>query len=126
MAAAVCIHGTTFDAFRAIQKSGLNRMKRQHIHFSSKHFKSADVSNTAKPAVAGTQPSSPDDQRDAQHKSSAHSPGPGPRDAGWRLALHWPDASSQAGIRFFISSNEVILSEGINGRSGAGPPLTNL
>ena len=39
----VCIHGTYYKAWAMIRNTGLNKMKRGHIHMASQHFGSEEM-----------------------------------------------------------------------------------
>lgn len=79
-----CVHGTTYLAWKEIKKHGLNKMKRRHIHFSSKPFQSAEI-------VSGMRSTSE-----------------------VLIAINLPLALED-GVLFYVSDNQVLLSEGVNG-----------
>jgi 2'-phosphotransferase len=79
-----CIHGTTHEAWRAIAKSGLNRMGRRHVHFCSKPFQSTEI-------ISGMRNTS-------------------------EVLIHVDIAAAvRDGVPFYVSSNQVLLSEGVAG-----------
>ena len=81
----IAIHGTSENAWKSIQSSGLHRMRRSHIHFS--------------PGVVGVDA----EVRSGMRPSSA-------------VHVYLDTARAMAaGIRFYRSSNNVILSDGIDG-----------
>jgi len=80
----VCVHGTYWKAWSQIKRTGLNKMARQHIHFSSKDFRSQDI-------ISGMR-------------------------GNCQVLVHVDMAKAMRdGLKFYISSNEVILSEGQDG-----------
>jgi 2'-phosphotransferase len=80
----VVVHGTTLSAWASIQKNGLNRMARQHIHF-------AQGLPSHEGVISGMRSSS--------------------------TVLIYLDLALalQAGIPFYLSSNGVVLSPGLDG-----------
>jgi RNA:NAD 2'-phosphotransferase (TPT1/KptA family)/inhibitor of KinA sporulation pathway (predicted exonuclease) len=79
-----CIHGTYYKAWGSILRTGLSRMKRKHIHFSSKPFLSTET-------ISGMRNTC-------------------------EVLVHVDMARAMAdGIPFYVSSNQVILTEGLNG-----------
>ncbi|KAF1979333.1 hypothetical protein BU23DRAFT_549336 [Bimuria novae-zelandiae CBS 107.79] len=95
----VVVHGTDEHAWNLILKSGgLRRMGRNHIHFASglpAGFKALD-----EPASAG------EPEKEAPPVIS------GMRKSAIVLVYVDIQAAMQAGIKFFVSENEVILTEG--------------
>jgi 2'-phosphotransferase len=79
------IHGTTMKAWKSIKVSGLNRMRRSHIHFAS--------------GIVGVDA---DVRSGMRASSSVH------------IYLDVPKCM-QKGIKFYRSENNVILTEGIDG-----------
>lgn len=80
------VHGTTYLALKEIQKSGLNKMGRSHIHFAiSENF------------ISGN-----------KEQSGIRS--------NCQVLIYLNMKSAMAdGIEFYISENKVVLSSGING-----------
>ena len=88
----VCIHGTTNEAFKSIQKSGLKIMGRKHIHCAS---------------------GLPKDRRNPNSEDEGVVSG-----ARWNSEVFLyidMEKAMQDGIKFYRSANGVILTEGING-----------
>ena len=81
----VLIHGTTPHAWRLIRESGLNRMRRSHIHFST--------------GVVGIDPTVKSGMRQT---------------ARIHIYVNVPKCM-ESGMKFFRSTNNVILSDGLNG-----------
>lgn len=79
-----CLHGTDRKAWKLIEKTGLNRMKRQHIHFTNKEPSDATVISGARSNCS--------------------------------VLIYIDMARAMAdGIKFYLSANKVILTEGIDG-----------
>jgi 2'-phosphotransferase len=80
----IVVHGTNIKAYESIEKTGLNRMERNHIHFAHGTLDDKSV-------ISGMR-----------------------KTAKVMIYIDVPKAMA-AGIKFYKSSNGVILSEGING-----------
>ena len=80
----IVIHGTTYEAFKEIRKSGLKKMKRSHIHFAI----TEDI-------ISGNQQQS------------------GIRNNCELLIYIDMEKAMNDGIDFYMSDNKVVLSEGV-------------
>lgn len=79
-----CVHGSYLQAWQSIQRTGLSRMGRTHIHMSSQNYGSKEM-------ISGMR-------------------------GNCQVLVHVDMAAAMAaGIRFYVSSNQVILSEGQGG-----------
>jgi 2'-phosphotransferase len=100
----VCVHGTNEAAWQSILKSGgLRRMTRNHIHFASglpKGFKSLDDATASE--IKGKEK----EEKEAPPIIS------GMRNSSTILIYVDVEAAMNAGIKFYVSKNGVILSEG--------------
>jgi len=102
-----CVHGTTKEAWALIEKTGLNRMARKHIHFRSvspQHIVLCHIADAIWPAYAGPV------------CRSSHPPGSKDVISGMRSSsqvfIHVDLEKALAdGVKFFVSGNGVILTE---------------